>query len=446
MDMVIPQSLHTLASVCSFPLYIVGGFVRDFLAGLKSENQDIDICAPVSAEEFIKAAKSCGARVTAVYANTGTVKLKCGSDEYEFACFRSDEYVRGVHSPVRTFFTDDILLDARRRDFKCNAVYYDIKRGEFNDPLGGMADIEQRIMDTVAESGKVFGEDGLRLMRLARQAAQTGFVPSAQCLDGAKNNAKLISDVSAERIYTELNSLLLADLRYGVGDAHYRGLEILNETGVLDFLLPELTEGRGMAQNEQFHNYDVLEHSLRTVKYADPEVRLAAFVHDIGKPHCMKEFGNYHMHDVVGARIAERALARLKVPKKAAAEAVALTKLHMYDVCCNARENKVRRYIVQNYLFFTKLLLLKQADFSACRDETCVAPCVEKWKGIYDAMVAENIPFTLKQLNVRGGEIISAGAVPSEVGKILDRLLDDCVLGQVKNEKYALLERSLIYI
>ena len=137
----VPEKLNNLAKSCAFPLYIVGGYVRDAICGIECKAPDIDICAPVSADEFLKVAKECGAQIDAVYRNTGTVKLGFGEEKYEFTCFRSDEYVRGVHTPIKTFFTDDIALDARRRDFKCNAVYYDIAREELCDPLGGIEDI-----------------------------------------------------------------------------------------------------------------------------------------------------------------------------------------------------------------------------------------------------------------------------------------------------------------
>lgn len=441
----LPEKLLYLADGCGFPLYVVGGYVRDFLADLKTENHDIDICAPVSAEAFCTAAQRCGASVSAVYANTGTVKLAFGEEEYEFACFRSDEYVRGVHTPVKTFFTDDITLDARRRDFRCNAVYYDIKGGVFCDPLGGMPDIAARRMTTVADADKVFGEDGLRLMRLARQSAQTGFKPDGDSIEGAARNAGLIADVSAERVYAELNAILHADEKYGLNGAQYDGLKLLERTGVLGVILPELTLGAGMLQNEKFHRYDVLEHSLRAVKYADPQIRLAALLHDVGKPYCMNACGNYHMHESEGARIAENICARLKAPRRLAAEAVRLTKLHMYDMACNARENKVRRFIVNNYCYFERLLLLKQADYSACRDDEKTAPCVEKWRKIYNKMKEEGIPFTLKQLNVRGDEVIAAGIKPCSAGAVLNKLLADCAIGAVPNKKSALLKRCRLY-
>lgn len=443
MKLPVPEKLYNLAKKCPFTLYVVGGYVRDSLAGLNTAEADIDICAPVSTDAFCDTVKDCGAQITAIYKNTGTVKFKYCGEDYEFACFRSDEYVRGVHKPVKTFFTDNIVLDARRRDFKCNAIYYDVKNDGFCDPLGGIDDINDRRITTVADADKVFGEDGLRLMRLARQAAQTGFTPSPDVISGAKVNAALINDVSAERVYAELDAILHADLRYGVKDAQYRGLKLLDEIEVLGYILPELTLGRGMKQREQFHKHDVLEHSLRSVLYADKSIRLAALLHDVGKPYCMNLNGNYHGHEAESARIAGEICARLKVSKKTSAEVVGLCALHMYDTRCDARENKIRKLIVRNGDIFGKLLLLKQADYSGCRDDKSEAPCVTKWTAIYEKMKAEGAPLSLKQLNVRGDELISAGIAPADTGRILKLLLEDCAIEPKLNEKSILLKRAL---
>ncbi len=436
------ENLIKLARACPFPLYMVGGYVRDCLAGLECAGKDRDICAPADTDGFIRVAEKCGAEVTAVYKNTGTVKLKLGGEEYEFTCFRSDEYVRGAHRPVRTFFTDDITLDARRRDFKCNAVYYDVAKDEITDPLGGTEDILNRRVSTVAQADKVFGEDGLRLMRLARQSAQTGFAPTEECLAGAKNNAGLIADIAPERIYAELDALLHADKRYGNGYGQYAGLEILDKTRVLDYILPELTAGRGMEQPSAYHNHDVLEHSLRAVKYADCSVRLSALLHDIGKPYCKNTSGSYRGHETESARIAREAGARLKFPKKLIEETARLCETHMYDFRCDARDSKVRRFIVKNNDIFEKVLLLKQADYSACKDDLSPAPCVIKWKRIYAGMLEEGAPVSLKQLDVRGDELIKAGIKPEEVGKVLETLLYDCALDGRLNVNKTLLERA----
>ena len=409
MKLPLSEKLNDLADACPFPLYVVGGYVRDCIAGKLRENGDVDICAPVSAEEFCAVAEKAGAVVTAVYRGTGTVKLRLGEEEYEFACFRSDEYVRGIHTPVKTFFTYDINLDARRRDFKCNAVYYEIKSRTVCDPLGGTEDIINRRITTVADADKVFGEDGLRLMRLARQSAQLGFEPSEDCIEGAQ----------------------------------YRGLKLLDKIGALDIIIPELTLGRGMKQNERFHNYDVLEHSLRTVLYSDESIRLAALLHDVGKPYCMINNGSYRMHEAESARIAKEICERLKVSKKLTAETVELSALHMYDLRCDARENKIRKFIVRNNAVLEKLLYIKQADYSACKDDSSKAPCVEKWLGIYEKMRSEGAPLNLRQLKVNGAELISAGVRTEDVGKVLLRLLDDCAIEPRLNEKKALIKRAL---
>lgn len=435
MKKTLPQNLITLAEACPYPLYVVGGRVRDFIAGLSADKPDTDICAPADAEDFVLRAKSAGFKIDAVFKKTGTVKLSFGEEDYEFTSFRSDEYIRGAHRPVNTFFTDDIALDARRRDFKCNAVYYDIKAAKYADPLGGIGDIEKRILTTVAPSEKVFGEDGLRLMRLARISAETGFTPTAECLEGARRNAELIEDVAPERIWAELDRILHADLRYGREYAAINGLSVLRDAGVLRIILPELALGDGMPQRSDIHRYDVLQHSFRTVMYADKSIRLAALLHDIGKPYCKIKNGNFYGHETEGARIAEEVCNRLKVPKKTAEKTVKLTALYMYDLQCNARGSKVRKFIVKNLQFFDGLMLLKQADFSACRDDLSPAPSVVKMTGILEKMRKEGAPISLKQLAVRGNELIEAGCPKELTGKALERLLSDCAAGQVKNEK-----------
>lgn len=435
----LPENLIRLANDCPYPLYVVGGRVRDFIAGLKTDKPDTDICAPADAEDFLSLAKNAGFTIDAVYKNTGTVKLSSGDGDYEFTSFRSDEYVRGIHRPVNTFFTDDILLDARRRDFKCNAVYYDIKDGKFVDPLGGIDDIKNREISTVAAAEKVFGEDGLRLMRLARISAETGFKPTEECLGGARQNAGLIADIAPERIWAELDRILRADLRYGREYAANNGLFILKNTDVLEVILPELYLGCGMPQRSDIHRYDVLEHSFRTVMYADRSIRLAALLHDVGKPYCMKLNGNFYGHETEGARIAEEVCNRLKVPKKLTEKVVQLTALHMYDLRCDARENKVRKFIVKNLKYFDELMLLKQADFSACRDDLSPAPSVVKMTEIFEKMKEEGVPLDLKQLQVRGDELIEAGCPKELTAKNLENLLLACAVGQTENVKEKLI-------
>lgn len=443
MKISVPQKLYKLALALNAPLYAVGGICRDAVAGLQAQDLDWDICAPIAAEEVAERAREQGIEVLATYKNTGTVKMEADGAVLEYTCFRTDKYVRGTHTPAEVTFTQDIALDARRRDFKCNAVYYDISADKYCDPLGGLEDIERKRLTTVAPPEKVFGEDGLRLMRLARIAAQTGFTPTEDCLNGAAANAALIKDVAAERVWTELNAILTADLKYGVKGGQYTGLKLLKRIGVLDIILPELTLGDGMAQRKDYHDHDVLEHSLRAVLYADPKVRLAALFHDIAKPYCFINYGKFSRHDEVGIQMTLDVCARLKAPVKLAERASELVGLHMYDLSCAAAPNKVRKFIVKHFGVLDELLLIKQADYSACKDDLGEAPCVKKWKKIIEDMKNEGVPFTLKQLDIKGNDLIEAGISPDQVGKTLNFLLEQAAMDCVANQREKLLKVAL---
>ena len=433
MTISVPEKLNMLAQKADFPLYVVGGAVRDSLAGLPS-SQDWDICAPVSAEKFSALAETCGLTVNGVYKNTGTVNLSDGERKMEFTSFRTDKYRRGEHAPERIEFTADIQTDARRRDFKCNAVYYDIKTGGIVDPLGGVKDIENKAISTTRAADEVFSEDGLRLMRLARLAAQLGFTPDLECIFGAKFNAALIGKISAERIFAELKLILHADEKYGIRYAQYDGLKLLEGTDVLNYILPELAAGKGMAQSADFHAHDVLEHSLRACKYADRRVRLAALLHDVGKPAAFAETGKFHGHDVYGEKIARQVLERLKAPKKTTDEVCRLTALHMYDLDGKARESKIRTFLVKNSDVYELLLLVKQADYSACKDDLHECPTIGKWEAIRKKMLAEGVPFRLKELALRGDEL--RGIVPAaQTGEALQKLLLYCAQDGRRNKR-----------
>ena len=445
MKNVLPKNLRALAAALPTPLYVVGGFTRDFLTDKSLKNPDIDLCAPTPAEEFCTAATALGFNVLSVYKTTGTVKLRDGfGQEYEYACFRSDKYERGAHRPAETYFTTDIVADAKRRDFTCNAVYYDIEREEYVDPLGGIAAIKERRLTTVDNPNKVFGEDGLRLLRLARQAAQLGFEPDEECLLGAKKNAALLADISPERIFCELQLLLFADKKHGLKDAPKRGLQILEKIGALEIVLKELAIGRGIRQRQDFHKFDVLDHTFATVSFADETVRLAALLHDVGKPFCFYRDGNFYAHAEEGAKIAEEILNRLRASKKIVKETSDLVKYHMYDFDCKTGENKLRRFFVRHSQeFLEKLMLLKQADFSGCMNENTTAPTVKKWRDLLNKMKAEKAPFSLKDLALRGNELLEIGIPAPAVSRILNELLMQTAVQPTLNEREKLIKLSL---
>ena len=179
--------------------------------------------------------------------------------------------------------------------------------------------------------------------------------------------------------------------------------------------------------------------------YADGQIRLAALLHDIGKPYCKQTQGTYHNHENESARIAGEVCTRLKVPKKLTAEVVRLCATHMYDMRCDARENKIRKFIVRNSDILEKLLLLKQAAYTACRDDFAEAPCVAKWKGIYENMLRDGAPLYLKDLAIKGDELAAAGIPNEKIGKVLSLLLSDAAIWPQTNKKQKLLKRALAY-
>ncbi len=437
---ILPKQLIRLAENSSTPVYVVGGSVRDYLAQLYTPYCDWDVCAPISAEDFACLAKENGFSVRAVYKNTGTVKLSDADGvEYEYTSFRSDKYVRGTHVPVEIFFTNDIRLDATRRDFTANAVYYDVKNQTFVDPLDGITAIQEKRLTTVCDAKKVFSEDGLRLMRLARQGAQLGFTPDENCLQGATLHAHLINDISPERIFSELTAILHADEKYGVKTAPYDGLQLLEKTGVLAHILPELALGKGMSQRADFHNYDVLEHSFRAVLYSKPSIRLATLLHDVGKPLCQLRDGNVHAHPLEGATLANAVLTRLKAPNRVKERVCALVQWHMYDMNCMTSENKLRRFFVTHADLLQELIDVKQADFSACTDDLSTAPTVLRWTALLEKMRLENVPFSLRGLAVNGNDLLALGIEKTRISQLLQALLLHVAIFPGENEKPRLL-------
>lgn len=441
MKLPVDEKLYGLAQKTPAALYVVGGFVRNFLISGKAYG-DLDIAAAIPAEEFLSCAENAGFEIAAFYPRTGTVVIKNGDIKCEYTAFRKELYMAGGgHTPALTIPIKDIKEDALRRDFKCNALYYDVKNEEVIDPLGGLTDIKNKTLSAVKVAEEVFKSDGLRLMRLARFAGELGFSPDKEAIAAANKYSCNIADISPERIYDELKKMLVADEKYEFSDkkGHYTSLKILDETHVLDGIIPELTSGRGMPQRADFHKYDVLEHSLRTVLYAERDVRLAALFHDVAKPYCKNNFGEYHGHAGVGEKMTERILKWLKADNKTIKETAFLVGAHMKDLQCDMKEARVRRFIAENNVYIEKLLLLKQADYSAGKDDFSISPTVKKWRAIYEKMLSDGTPFSVKELGVSAEELIEAGYCGKSLGRELKRLLNYARENPSRNDRETLL-------
>ena len=430
----LPEKLKNIARALNFPLFVVGGAVRNHIAfGTKS--LDIDLSSCVSTEEFVLALGTVGLIPRAVYPRTGTVMFEIDGFKIEYTSFRTEKYRGGEHTPYSVEFTSDIEKDALRRDFKCNAVYYDILTGKFNDPLGGLSDIKKGVLDTVKSPDLVFCSDGLRLMRLARFCGELGFKPTIQVLDSATKFSKNILDVSPERVFSELKMILLADQKYPFSpkNGHYLALEILDRTRVLDQIMIELTEGRNMVQRADYHKFDVLKHSLKTVQFSPPKIRLAALLHDVGKPYCFKKTGRYFAHAEQGAIIAKNILNRLKADNATISRVIRLITAHMLDMELNMRESKLRRFIVKNADIFDDLLLLKQADFKAGLESEEISPTVLKWQKLMQKMRADKTPFSYSDLSIKPEQLIEKGCKGEQIGRKMRELFDFAVMNPQKN-------------
>lgn len=197
-----------------------------------------------------------------------------------------------------------------------------------------------------------------------------------------------------------------------------------------------------MAQRADFHAYDVLDHSFRAVLYAPPHIRLAALLHDVGKPACYLETGRFYGHAERGARIAEEILTRLKAPRAVCRHTARLTALHMLDLDGKMRESKVRRAIRDNAYVFWDLMALKQADYAACKDDPSVAPAVARWTEIFGAMKRQGVPFSPKELAVNGADLAALGFSGAEVKAEIERLMDLALAEPAKNAKESLLAQA----
>ncbi|MCL2471737.1 MAG: CCA tRNA nucleotidyltransferase [Propionibacteriaceae bacterium] len=318
-------------------LYLVGGPVRDALLGISPV--DLDFTTSARPDEIEAILRRMGGPIWDMGRAFGTIGtiMRAGGNEWqvEVTTFRADAYIPESRKPeVR--FGERIEDDLIRRDFTINAMAVDLSDGSFIDPFQGEADLAEHIIRTPAAAQMSFSDDPLRMMRAARFAARFGCAPTGEVIAAIQEMAERLSIVSHERIRDELTKLLLTDTpRVGV--------DILVRTGLAEQFLPELPALQ-LEIDEHHHHKDVYEHSLVVLDQAiwlekerghAPDIvnRLAALLHDIGKPRTKRlEPGgkvSFHHHDVVGAKMAAKRLATLKYPKDVIESVSALIELHL---------------------------------------------------------------------------------------------------------------------
>jgi poly(A) polymerase len=307
-------------------LYLVGGTVRDTLLHGRADG-DLDLATTARPSETERLLRGWVDKLWLTGARFGTVSATKGDDTFEVTTLRSDRYDPGSRHP-QVSFGDDIETDLSRRDFTCNAMAVDLRRRVFVDPFGGLADLRRRVLRTPLAAETSFGDDPLRMVRLARFAAVLDAGVDDEARRAATAMAAELATISRERIRDELSKLILTP-------AVARGLDLLCDTGLADQFLPELPALR-MQRDPAHHHKDVYFHTLAVVEGCpadDLVLRLAGLLHDIGKPATRRfESGGrvtFHHHEVVGARMARARLTELRYPKKVVEQVTQLVALHL---------------------------------------------------------------------------------------------------------------------
>ena len=321
-------------------LLVVGGSVRDAFLG--RDHGDIDLCTDAKPEETSALVESGAEALWLQGVEYGTVGVLFGGARFEITTFRTESYEPGSRHP-QVSFADDITTDLSRRDFTINALAIRLKDLELLDPFGGREDLKAGVIVTPIDPKLSFTDDPLRMLRAFRFSSQLGFGLEKSTLSAITELKELIGSVSAERIRDELTKLLC-------GQSPGAALVAADSTGIVELFLPELSALK-LEQDPVHKHKDVFLHTLAVLEQAPEEevLRLAALLHDIGKPRTRRiepSGVSFHHHEVVGARMAADRLRALRYPTRTVAAVAELISLHhrFHTYSLGWSDSAVRRY------------------------------------------------------------------------------------------------------
>lgn len=440
------QDIAVALEKAGFEAYVVGGCVRDMLLGKEPSDWDITTNAlPEQIQEVFP---------DSLYENNfGTVAVKTRSEVEELKIVEITTYrVEGTYTdyrrPDEVHFAQTIEEDLSRRDFTVNAIAlhaHKASRGEVDiiDPFGGEVDLQKKILRAVGDPGSRFEEDALRMMRGVRLACQLDFELEPDTYEALRNKAALLQNISQERIRDEFEKLIMTP-RAGWG------IELLRDSGLLQYVFPELLEMVGVDQNLH-HIYTVWEHSKRALEYAASknyslEVRLAALLHDIGKPRTKGGEGKhatFYNHDMVGAKMVRAALTRLKFPKHVIQDVTHLVRYHMfYYNVGEISDAGVRRFISRvGVEYIDDLIKVREADRIGSGVPKAVPYKIRHLLFMIDKVRKD--PISPKMLKVNGQDLMELGMKPGpRMGWILNVLLEEVVDDPQANVQEELLKRA----
>ena len=354
------EDIATFYKNAGFQLYLVGGAVRDGILDIPTK--DFDFTTDATADESLTLFKNNGYQTTEIGKAFGTIEALYENFSLHVTTFREDSYKDTSRKPEISS-SNNLENDLKRRDFTINAIAYDLLENKLIDPYSGLKDLSQGVITTPVSADISFSDDPLRMLRACRFVSSHGFSPDSDTFEAIKKNIDRIEIVSNERIRDELNKLL-------IGGNPSLGIRAFVESGLSLKIMPELDKLK-IEVDPKHHHKDVYEHTLIVVERVSPNIvsRLAALLHDIGKPNTKGiDNGKVHFrhHEVVGARISEQILKRLKYSKKEIQDICLLVENHLrpHTFKMGWTDSAVRRYIVDSGEMIDKLNDLVRADIT----------------------------------------------------------------------------------
>jgi len=441
-ELSVPKEVTALANTLrakGFEAYLVGGCVRDLL--LDREPKDWDITTNARPEEIQALFKE------TFYENDfGTVGVVTESEDtrlkvIEITPYREEGKYTNARHPDEVHWAKTLDEDLKRRDFTINAIAYEPHEKKLVDARGGQDDIRRKIITTVGEPGERFQEDALRMLRAIRLSAELDFVIESKTAEAIAKNAEELKKISRERVRDELTRTLMSD-------RPMQALGVAQKLGILPHIIPELEEGVGIKQNKT-HDFEVFEHLLRCLQHsADKkwpfEVRLAALLHDVGKPATRrwsdeKKDWTFHGHDVVGARMTKRILQDLHFPKETIEKVVALVRWHMFFsdpdlVTLSAVRRTIRNVGKENIELLLNVRMCDRIGTGRPKEQPFR---LRKYMSMIDEAMRD--PTTVAMLKIDGSRImeVTSEAAGPRIGWILHALLEEVLDEPKKNtEEY----------
>ncbi|MDR3570698.1 MAG: CCA tRNA nucleotidyltransferase [Candidatus Pacebacteria bacterium] len=427
-----------------YETYLVGGCVRDLLLGRQPKDWDITTNAiPEAIQSTFP---------ETFYENDyGTVGVVTQAEDprlkvIEVTPFRIEGKYSNARHPDEVKFSDKLEDDLERRDFTINAIAYDPNTSELIDNHDGLSDLDRKVIVTVGNPDERFAEDALRMLRAIRISAELDFSIDTATAQGILKNAPQLEKISKERIRDELTRIVMSP-------RPLQALFIAQKLGILRYVIPELEEGIGCQQN-QAHSFDVFEHLLRSLQHAADknwplDVRLAALLHDIGKPatrEWSEEKGDwtFYGHDVVSAKMAKKILNDLKFPKEIIEKVTMLVRSHMFFsdpdvVTLSAVRRLIARVGKENIDDLVNLRVCDRIGTGRPKEHPFR---LRKYLSMIDEAMRD--PVSVAMLKINGSKLMEMGERPSpRIGWTLHALLEEVLDEPTKNTQEYLEERAM---